>query len=319
MAWPKTAKQWLSSLSRPACSSRDRRLWQCVAQEISDSFAHAPIQQAEYGPLRIRAMDNPGASRHFSRPINNLAAASLGALGHSFNTGDVEIVEPKRKRQLRGFREHAADWFSTGGELLVAAHRAYMRLRLLPAEELGVKSECLFPVGGEQLVPAHMPQSSGPKRLLLAGLQLLDQGKHRLLGVGDDRKAADIGNVRWRDMHRSAKLPGPGSGSVHIADADIADPMRRHAHFSRLVRQFQQPSHGCVSGGKHAIGDTRHRSVPRAPAYDTGIEGLSGFHICRHQLVPDETAMRIDHLCFSIRACREDAAPLTKASRLFFH
>ena len=48
--------------------------------EISNRFAAAPIQQREYGALRIRAMDDPSAARHFDRAIEDFAAAGLHAL-----------------------------------------------------------------------------------------------------------------------------------------------------------------------------------------------------------------------------------------------
>src|ERR1700730_4501762 len=77
------------------------------------------------------------------------------------------------------------------------------------------------------------------------------------------------------------------------------------------VAPVHQPGDGGVSDGKQVIGQT---GIPRAPAHDIGVEGLGGFFICRHQLVPDETAMRIDHVCFSVRARKEVAAPAFEAS-----
>ncbi len=62
---------------RPICS-RSQRLsagWFGRRDEISDRFALRPMQQPEYGALRILAMDNPSTARHFNRPIEDFAAA----------------------------------------------------------------------------------------------------------------------------------------------------------------------------------------------------------------------------------------------------
>src|ERR1700732_2481071 len=102
--------------------------------EISNSFAAALVQQREYGALRVRAMNDPGAARHGSRAIEDLAAASLHALRRRLDVADVEIVKPEGKRQCRRLGEHAADRLPCGGELLIRAHRADVGVRFLPAK-----------------------------------------------------------------------------------------------------------------------------------------------------------------------------------------
>src|SRR5208283_1725448 len=89
----------------------------CDALEIkiSNSLAAALVQQREYGALRIRAMDDPGATRHCSRAILDLAAAGFHALRRRLDVVDVEIVKPEGKRQCRRLGEHAADRLPSGG------------------------------------------------------------------------------------------------------------------------------------------------------------------------------------------------------------
>ena len=164
-------------------------------------------------------------------------------------------------------------------------------------------------------MPAHAPRRAQLGGLRLAGFQPLDQRKRCHLRVGEDRKAADVGDVRRWDVHRSAKLLDPVDGSVHVVDSDISDPVRRRTRSPRVLRHVHQPGDGGISNGKQAIGQTGHRGIPRAPAHDTGVEGLGDFYVCRHQLVPDETAMRIDHVCFSFRACKEVVATAFEATR----
>src|SRR5260221_14782339 len=50
---------------------------------------------------------------------------------------------------------------------------------------------------------------------------------------------------------------------------------------------------------------------------DIGVQELGGFHVRRHQLVPDETAVRIAHVCVSIRAGKEVAAPFGQTQLIF--
>ena len=177
-------------------------------------------------------MRDQSAARRRSRAIEDLAAAGFDAPRRRLDVIDVEIVKPEGKRQRRGLGVHAADRFSSCGEFLIRAHHADMAVAFLPAKEIFVESERLFPVGGKQLMPAHPPRRArlgGPRR---AGFQPFDQSKRRHLRVGDDRKAADVGDVGRRDVDRSAKLLGPVDGGVNVVDANIADPIWRASLFS---------------------------------------------------------------------------------------
>jgi hypothetical protein len=135
--------------------------------------------------------------------------------------------------------------------------------------------------------------------LLLTGSRPLRQRKRCHLWVSNYRKTADIGDVCRRQVHDAAKTPDPLGDDVHVVDPDISDPPRRRAHSLRLLRQVHQPADRGLTGGKHHIGDAAHRRVHCAPSDDLGIEDLGRLWVRCHQFVPDETAMRIDHVGFS--------------------
>ena len=61
----------------------------------SDSYADMPVDQSEYGALRIEAMDDPGAARYCNRAAENFATAGLYAFRRRLDVEDVEIVEPE--------------------------------------------------------------------------------------------------------------------------------------------------------------------------------------------------------------------------------
>ena len=62
---------------------------------------------------------------------------------------------------------------------------------------------------------------------------------------------------------------------------------------SRLFGGYHHPAYRGVPA-VNTVYERDYRAIsasPRAPAHDRGIERLGGLHICRGQLVPDETAM----------------------------
>jgi hypothetical protein len=65
---------------------------------IADRLAHAPIEQREYRALRIGAVEDPGAARHFHWAIEDFAAAGLDAPGRRLDVGNVEIIKPPDRR-----------------------------------------------------------------------------------------------------------------------------------------------------------------------------------------------------------------------------
>ena len=131
------------------------------------------------------------------------------------------------------------------------------------------------------------------------GTQRLEQRELCGLRVGKDRKAADVGDVRRRDVHDAAKALDAVGGRVHVADADIADPQRLSAGLSGIVRQVHHPADDGLCRAKQGIGAVGRRGVMRIPAHDLGVEGLGGLHVRRDQFVPGEMAIEIDHLNFS--------------------
>src|SRR5258708_25697669 len=96
-------------------------------------------------------------------------------------------------------------------------------------------------------------------------------------------------------MHSPTKASDPGGGGVDVVDPDIPDPTWLGSHLSGVVRQVHQPADRGLSIAKQDIGLSGHRCVPRAPAHDMSVEGRGSLDVCGNQLVPDETAMRIDH------------------------
>jgi len=102
--------------------------------KISGGFALAPVQQREYGALRVGAVNDPGAARHGSWAIEDLAAAGLHALRRRLDVVNVEIVEPEGKRQCRRLRKHAAEDLPISGKLLIRTDRTSVGSRFLPAE-----------------------------------------------------------------------------------------------------------------------------------------------------------------------------------------
>src|SRR5215510_1280607 len=270
----------------------------CDAFEISDAVVAALSHQSENGALRVGALGHPSAAPHFNRAMDDLATPSPHAPHRHVDVADVEVIKPERDRLRRRLCEHAADGLSSGGEQLIWAHRAGVGLRFLPAEELAVESKRLLPVGGDQLMPADAAgrvQRGGP---LLAAFEPLEQRNRCHLRVDRDRKAADVGDVRRRDMHAAAKLYEAIGGGVHVVDAHISEPARPQARFPRVLRQAHQSADRDPSSGEQGVGHAGRRRVLRAPADDLGVEGLGSLHVRRHQLVPDETAMRIGHVLF---------------------
>jgi len=79
-------------------------------------------------------MNDPGAARHGSWAVEDLAAASLHALRRRLDVVNVEIVEPERKRQCRRLCLHAAERLPIGGKLLIRAERTSVGACFLPAE-----------------------------------------------------------------------------------------------------------------------------------------------------------------------------------------
>jgi len=150
-------------------------------------------------------------------------------------------------------------------------------------------------------MPAHAPRSAELGGLRPAGILPLDQRKRRHLRVGDDRNAADIA-VGRRDVDGSAKTSDQLGRGVHIVDADIPQPSRRRAHFSRVLRQLDESAYRAACSCEKAIGQIGRRHVLRAPTQDAGVEGLGGRYVSRDQLVPGETSMLKDHVGFSVRA-----------------
>jgi hypothetical protein len=241
--------------------------------------------------LRVDAAGDAVAARQFDRTLKDAAATSLHAPGRRVDVADAEVVEPKGDRNRRGLGEHAAERLTADGEILIRAHRVDRGVRFLPAKKVGVEGKRLVPIAGQEFVPANAARCSQLSRLFRDGVQPPQQNEGRHLRVGDECKTADVGDIcRW-DMHRSAKKRHAFGRGVDVIDADIAEPLWRRAGLPRLLGQVHHPADGRLADGEQDIGRIGHRGVLRAPTKDVGVEGLSGRHVGRHQLVPEETAM----------------------------
>src|SRR5882757_163677 len=142
----------------------------------------APLSlQREDGALRVYAAGDPATARYFNRPLKYPAATGLHALRRRVDVADIEIVKPIWDRLRRSFGEDAADRQSSGGEQLIRVRRTCFGARILPAKKLAVERKGLLPVGGEQLMPAHVPRFIEFGRMLLPRFQTRDQRKRRRL------------------------------------------------------------------------------------------------------------------------------------------
>src|SRR6201997_3615124 len=115
-------------------------------------------------------------------------------------------------------------------------------------------------------MPADAAGRTQFSRLRLAGVQPFDQSKRRHLRIGDDGKAADAGDVRRWDVHRSSKLLDPVDHRVHIVDTDISNPVRRRARFLPVLWTVNQAGHGEVTDSKQTIAQSGREGVSGAPA-----------------------------------------------------
>jgi len=103
-----------------------------------------------------------------SSQLEEAAAARLHARNGSVDVADIEVIQPVWHRLDWPFGEHAADCLPAGGEQLISLGRPRFGVRLLPAEQCAVERKRLFPVGGEQLMPAHAPRivQRGGRRII---------------------------------------------------------------------------------------------------------------------------------------------------------
>src|SRR5262249_1929009 len=194
-----------------------------------------------------------------------------------------------------------ANDFSCGRERLICAVLAAFGFRSLPAEQRAVKSERLFAMGGEQFVPANPARRirRGGRR---SGVQPLEQAEPCGLRGGEDRKAADVADIRRPTVHAAAEALHPCGGCVHVVDRDMAEPARPHPGFPCVRRKNHEPSDRGISVGEQYVRPARRGGVPYAPTHHLGVEGFGGRKVCRRQLVPGETTVRTDHAYVSVRA-----------------
>lgn len=152
-------------------------------------------------------------------------------------------------------------------------------------------------------MPADTPRCVRLRRLL-AGLQPCYQRERRRLRVSDDRNATNIA-VRRRDVDGAIKAHNSVGDCVHVVDPHISYPSRRSAHSPRVWREVHETAHRHPSNNKLMICEISRGRVLCSPAQNLAIKGLGRGHVGRQELVPDETAMMIGHVCSSVRAHRQ--------------
>ncbi len=162
-------------------------------------------------------------------------------------------------------------------------------------------------------MPADAAQSVRRGGLLSVGSLPLDQRQPGGLRVGEDREAADVGNVGRRDVHGAAEAHDLVGGGVHVVDQDISEPARVSARSTRVLRQIHQAAYQGVPGGKHHIRPARRRSVQHPPSHDPGVKGCGRRHVRGGQLVPGESTVNIDHVCCSRARLRASRGPCGRA------
>ena len=138
------------------------------ALEVSDGAALPWSFQRECGTLRIRASDDPASARCFKRTFEDLSAAGRDPLRGRVDVIGVEVVEPERRRDRRGFGEHAADHLPSGGEGLIRARLADVGVLFLPAEKLSRRKSMPAP-SRRQGVRASRHALLRPARRAVAG------------------------------------------------------------------------------------------------------------------------------------------------------
>ena len=152
-----------------------------------------------------------------------------------------------------------------------------------------------------------MARRAGLGKRRVAGVRGVEQREHRTLRIGNNREAADIWNVRRRNVHGAAEIFDPFGGGVDVIHRDISDPARRRSHFPGVLRLRHHPADRHLSGGKHRVSHAGNGPILGVPADHFRIESLRGLRIARHQLVPNKTAPLISHVCVSVRVGSKNA------------
>src|SRR5262249_3126264 len=115
------------------------------------------------------ALGDPVPFWDFHRTAEKLSAGSLHARDGGIDIADIEIVEPAWRRYRRRFCHHAADRFSSDGELLIGAHRADVRSRHVPSNKFAVEIPRFLGVGGDEFMPADAAEAETINGSRLAG------------------------------------------------------------------------------------------------------------------------------------------------------
>ena len=76
-------------------------------------------------------------------------------------------------------------------------------------------------------------------------------------------------------------------------------------YYRGLIRALHEHGHRVTFYEPEAFERQKHCDMPASayaysviyPAHDAGVESLGALHIRRHQFVPGEMAVRIDHVC----------------------
>src|SRR6516225_11993634 len=105
-------------------------------------------------------------------------------------------------------------------------------------------------------MPADAAEAETINGPYLAGALPFEQSEYCHLGVGHDRKAADVQDILRRKMYRTAKPFDAVRYGVDVVDVDVSDPHRPLAPVTRCFREFHHPAHRIVARGKNRVRQT---------------------------------------------------------------
>src|SRR5215831_6359262 len=120
----------------------------------------SPFQRhkREVRTLRIDALRDPRTTWYLHRPVQHLAFALGDAPERGIERSDVEIIPPRRNRDVWRLRHHPALVLAVDGEELIGAHRPHVdRRRFRPAEELGIELERRLEIARVEFMPTNVP------------------------------------------------------------------------------------------------------------------------------------------------------------------
>src|SRR3954463_1545949 len=101
-------------------------------------------------------------------------------------------------------------------------------------------------------MPAYAPRLVLPAGFPSTIGRFFDQPERRLLRIGNDCYAANIGVGRWY-KDRASKTSDLRGGGVQVVDGDVSHPSRRRPQSPPLVRDIHEPAQRGAAATKHRV------------------------------------------------------------------